>query len=61
MGRACDTYGKMRNLYKILMENLKGRDHLVQVDFARKIILKWITKKRCELVGWIKVAENSVQ
>jgi hypothetical protein len=27
MGRTCSAHGKMRNTYKILVGNLKGRDH----------------------------------
>jgi hypothetical protein len=26
-GGACNAYGEKRNAHKILMENLKGRDH----------------------------------
>jgi hypothetical protein len=30
---------------KLYLENLKGRDHLEDIDVNRSIILKWILKK----------------
>jgi hypothetical protein len=32
----------MRNAYRILVINLKGRDHVVNEGVDRRIILKWI-------------------
>jgi hypothetical protein len=34
--------GEMRYAYKILTENLKGRDHAEDVDLNVNIILEWI-------------------
>jgi hypothetical protein len=34
--------GAMRNAYKVLVENMKGRDHLENPDVDRRIILKCI-------------------
>jgi hypothetical protein len=36
---------QVRNTYKILVENLKGRCYLEDVQAAGRIILKWILKK----------------
>jgi hypothetical protein len=34
--------GEMRNAYRVLIGNLKGRDHSDDVGVDRKIILEWI-------------------
>jgi hypothetical protein len=37
--------GQMMNAYKILVENLKGRDHSKDMDVDGGIILEWILRK----------------
>jgi hypothetical protein len=37
---------EMRNIYKILVRNLRGRDHLEYVGMEWRIILKRILKNR---------------
>jgi hypothetical protein len=37
--------GKMRNLYKILVGNLKGRHHSESLGVDRRIILEWFLEK----------------
>jgi hypothetical protein len=37
--------GEMRNMYKILAESMKGRDHLESTAVYGRIILKWILRK----------------
>jgi hypothetical protein len=37
--------GEMRNAYKILFENLKGRDYLGDLGVHGRIISKWTLKK----------------
>jgi hypothetical protein len=39
MGRACSKHTKFWS------ENLKGRDHVEDVDIDRRIILQWILGK----------------
>jgi hypothetical protein len=34
--------GDMRNAYKILVGNLRGRDHSEELGVAERIILEWI-------------------
>jgi hypothetical protein len=34
--------GEMRNAYRILVEILKGRDHLKRLSIDWSVILKWI-------------------
>jgi hypothetical protein len=38
----------MRDSYRILVGNLKGRDHLGDLGIDGRIILKWILKK-CDM------------
>jgi hypothetical protein len=45
--------GGIRNVYKILVGSLKGRDHSEHLGADGKIILKWILGKwRCRV--WIR-------
>jgi hypothetical protein len=37
--------GEMANAYKILLENLKGRDHLEDLGIDGRIILEYILEK----------------
>jgi hypothetical protein len=43
--------GEARNAYNILLENLKGRDHLEDLGVYGKIILEWILRKQGGKVG----------
>jgi hypothetical protein len=45
----------MRKAYKILLENLKGRDHLEDTGIDGKMILEWIIKRvgRCGLDAFV--------
>jgi len=47
MDRTC-SMGVMRNAYKILIENLKGREHSEDLGVDGKIILEWILGE----MGW---------
>jgi hypothetical protein len=39
------SVGEMRNAYKILVTNLKGRDHMEDFGVDGKVILKWILRE----------------
>jgi hypothetical protein len=41
-GRACSTHGEMRTVYRILVGNPKGRNHLRVIGLHERIILKLI-------------------
>jgi hypothetical protein len=41
--------GEMRNAYRIVVENQKGRDHLEDLGIDGKIILEWILWE----TGWM--------
>jgi hypothetical protein len=45
-GGACSTHGEKRNVYKILVGKLKGRDHLQERGTDVRIILEWILRKQ---------------
>jgi hypothetical protein len=38
--------GELRNAYNIVSENLKGREHSVDLDVDGKVILEWILGKQ---------------
>jgi hypothetical protein len=44
MGRKCSTHGDMRNVYRILIVNLKVRNDLLELNVIERIILKLILK-----------------
>jgi hypothetical protein len=41
----------MRNMYKLWLESLKGRDHLEDIGVDGRITLKWILGNRAEECG----------
>jgi hypothetical protein len=45
MGRACGTYGEGRGVYRVLLGNLRERDHWGDPGADEKITLKWIFSK----------------
>ena len=45
MGAASSTYGEKRDAYRILVENLKKRVHLEDLDVDGRLILERILKK----------------
>jgi hypothetical protein len=47
----------MGNAYKILLESLKGRDHMEDLGTDGKIILE-LRKMRLESVDWIYVVQQ---
>jgi hypothetical protein len=42
MGGACITYGDRIGVYRVLMGNMRERDHLKYPGIFGKIILRWI-------------------
>jgi len=45
MGGTCSAYGEKRGVYRVLVGNLRERDHLGDQDVDGRIILRWIFKK----------------
>ena len=45
MGGACSTYGERRYVYRVLMGNLRERDHMGDPGIDGRIILRWIFRK----------------
>jgi hypothetical protein len=45
MGWACSTYGESRGVYRVLVGNLRERDHSEDPVVDGRIILRWIFKK----------------
>ena len=42
MALACSTYGDRGGAYRVLVGNLKERDHLEDLDVDGRIISRWI-------------------
>jgi hypothetical protein len=45
MGGLCNTYGEERGTFRVLVENLRERNHLVDLGVDGKIILRRIFRK----------------
>jgi hypothetical protein len=45
------------NVYKVLVENLKGRDHFSDLDTDGRIKLRWILKAGRENADWIHLTQ----
>jgi hypothetical protein len=60
MGRKCGTYGGKINTQRILVENVRGRDHLDDLNAVGMIILKWIFSKWVRVgMAWMHASQNS--
>jgi hypothetical protein len=50
-------------LFKILVENLKGRDRFEELGVDGRIIFKWTMSKQCKMVWtgfiWLMVGTSS--
>jgi hypothetical protein len=44
-----------------LVENLKGTNNSEDLDVDGKLILKWILRKRWEIVEWMHLAQDRDQ
>jgi hypothetical protein len=59
MGGACGAYGEGRGVHRVLVENLRERDHWGDPDVDRRITLRWIFRKCEEVVGtgwsWLRI------
>jgi len=42
MGGACGTYGERKGVYRVLVGNLREREHLEEPGVDRRLILRWI-------------------
>ena len=45
MGWACSAYGGKRGVYRVLVGNLREREHLRDPGIDGRIILRWIFRK----------------
>jgi hypothetical protein len=52
--------GKMKNVYKIWLESLQGRQHLEELRMRRRVDDIKVDLRRTELegVGWIRVVQD---
>lgn len=60
MGRECRTHGRYENSTKHLVENLKGRNYLRDLDVDERIILK-NKEIGCDYVDSIHLAQDKDQ
>lgn len=55
-GRTCSLHGPLENTRKIvLLENVKKK-HLGDLSSYGRVIIKWTSKKECQIVGRILLA-----
>jgi hypothetical protein len=52
---------EMRNTDKIVFENVKGRNHLVDLGVDRRIISNGSYRNKMQDMGWILLAQDRVQ
>jgi len=45
MDRECSTSAEMRDVYRVLWESVRERDHLEEPGVDGRIILRWIFRK----------------
>jgi len=50
--------GERRGVYRVLVGNLRGRDHLEDRGIDGKIILRWIFRKWDGGMDWIDLAQD---
>ena len=50
--------GDRRSAYRVWLGDLKDGDHLEDLGVDRRIILKWIFKKRMGGMEWIDLAQD---
>jgi len=48
MGGACSAYGGKRGVYRVLVGDLKEKDHLEDLVVHGRIILEWIFRRWVE-------------
>jgi hypothetical protein len=50
---------EMRNVYKILVEHLKGRANLKDLGVDGMMILEWIYRNKVDAVDWTHLAQDT--
>jgi len=45
MGGVCSTRGERRGVYRVVVGNLREREHLGDTNIDGRIILRWIFRK----------------
>jgi hypothetical protein len=61
MGWTCSTFGERRGIYRVLVGNLRERDHMEDTGKDGKIILRWIFREwdvACGGMDWIELAQD---
>jgi len=58
MGGTCSAYGR-KGAYRVLVGNLREREHLVDPGVDRRIILRWnFMKWDMGVMDWIELAQD---
>jgi hypothetical protein len=59
MGRACNTYGERRGVYRILVGKLEGKRPLARPTRGRVDTIKMnIQEVECGVMDWIELAQD---